>query len=181
MTDPAPLVTELLPCPFCASCEAFTKHWEDGNGGSWWLARCSSCGSQTQNTCESELHAISNWNRRAHSTRPAGVIPEGWRPIATAHKKLGEFVDLWVVYRLIVNGEAHIEKAERYALARWVDWITGVGRWIDAGGNAIERSATGVDGDDTITDERRVTHWQPLPEPPVAAPTYSPQPEGEEK
>ena len=95
----------------------------------------------------------------------------GWRPIETAQKKLGEFVDLWVEYRTVVNGKPYEFKAERYALARWVDWNTGVGRWIDNGGNDIEWRDEETDGEDTILRERKVTHWQPLPAAPGVAAT----------
>jgi hypothetical protein len=91
---------------------------------------------------------------------------EAWRPIEEAPREIGKLVDLWVVQRLIVNGETHTSRAERYVNARFGDWSTGIGRWMDFGGNDIEYSATETDEGDTITDERRVTHFRPLPSSP---------------
>jgi hypothetical protein len=97
--------------------------------------------------------------------------PDGWRPIESALKRPSEFVDLWAVHRIIVDGEVHTETAQRCALARWVDWSSGVWRWIDAGGNTIERDVTEEDDGHTVRDQRAVTHWMPLPDPPVSSST----------
>ena len=92
-----------------------------------------------------------------------------WQPIEECPKNIGELVDVWVVYRLLVDNEVYTRWAGRRTDARWIDWSNGIPRWTTYDGNDLEyrKSETDPETGIVIINEQIVTHFSPLPGPPT--------------
>lgn len=86
-----------------------------------------------------------------------------WQDIATAPKD-GTLIDVWSDYFTTGPGGG-VHDGRRYTDVRWAAGYAGEG-WYDNGGNRLDWSDEEPD-DDGYFSGRCVTHWMPLPPPPV--------------